>query len=317
MTEPASISRPPTPGELIRDRCFRGLTFGFAWLVVLVAVLVIWQIASVAQPAIAKHGLAPLTGTEWDGKTQFGFLPEIWGTLYSSILGVGIGGLFGVAVAIFLTQDFIQPRLETPLKNIVELLAAIPSVVYGLWGIFVVIPFIRPACAWLHENLGWIPLFDTRLAGPGLLPAALVLAIMVLPTVTAISRDALAAVPPKLREAAFGLGATRWETILAVILPTAARGVWGSIILAFGRALGETMALAMLVGNTNVMEWSVFAPADTLAAMLANKFPEASHAEMGILMYAALVLLAITLLVNIGGALIIRQTSVNLAGGHK
>jgi phosphate transport system permease protein len=317
MTEPASISRPPTPGELIRDRCFRGLTFGFAWLVVLVAVLVIWQIASVAQPAIAKHGLAPLTGTEWDGKTQFGFLPEIWGTLYSSILGVGIGGLFGVAVAIFLTQDFIQPRLETPLKNIVELLAAIPSVVYGLWGIFVVIPFIRPACAWLHENLGWIPLFDTRLAGPGLLPAALVLAIMVLPTVTAISRDALAAVPPKLREAAFGLGATRWEAILAVILPTAARGVWGSIILAFGRALGETMALAMLVGNANVMEWSVFAPADTLAAMLANKFPEASHAEMGILMYAALVLLAITLLVNIGGALIIRQTSVNLAGGHK
>ena len=317
MDEPASISRPPTPGELIRDRCFRGLTYGFAWLVVLVAVLVIWQIASVAQPAIAKHGLAPLTGTEWDGKTQFGFLPEIWGTLYSSILGVGIGGLFGVAVAIFLTQDFIQPKTETTLKNIVELLAAIPSVVYGLWGIFVVIPAIRPGCNWIHEHLGWIPLFDTRLAGPGLLPAALVLAIMVLPTVTAISRDALAAVPPKLREAAFGLGATRWEAILAVILPTAARGVWGSIILAFGRALGETMALAMLVGNTNVMEWSVFAPGDTLAAMLANRFPEASHAEMGILMYAALVLLAITLLVNIGGALIIRQTSVNLAGGHK
>ena len=121
-----------------------------------------------------------------------------WGTLYSSILGVGIGGLFGVAVAIFLTQDFIQPKWETPLKNIVELLAAIPSVVYGLWGIFVVIPFIRPSCTWLHENMGWVPLFDTRLTGPGMLPAALVLAIMVLPTVTAISRDALAAVPPKL-----------------------------------------------------------------------------------------------------------------------
>src|ERR1700724_2580638 len=124
MDEPASISRPPTPGEIFRARCFRGLTFGFAWLVVLVAVLVIWQIASVAQPAIAKHGLAPLTGSEWDGKTSFCFLPEIWGTLYSSILGVGIGGLFGVAVAIFLTQDFIQPKTETTLKNIVELLAA-------------------------------------------------------------------------------------------------------------------------------------------------------------------------------------------------
>jgi phosphate transport system permease protein len=317
MDESPAISRPPTPGEMLRDRCFRGLTFGFAWLVILTVVLVIWQIASVARPAIEKHGLAPLTTSEWDGKTKFGFLPEIWGTLYSSILGVGLGAVFGVAVAIFLTQDFIHPRYEKPLKNTVELLAAIPSVVYGLWGIFVVIPAIRPACAWVHEHLGWIPIFDTRLTGPGMLPAAIVLAIMVLPTVTAISRDALAAVPPKLREAAFGLGATRWETILAVILPTASRGVWGSIILAFGRALGETMALAMLVGNTNVMEWSVFSPADTLAAMLANKFPEASRAEMGVLMYAALVLLAITLLVNIVGALVIRQTSVNLAGSPK
>jgi phosphate transport system permease protein len=317
MDDSTPISRPPTAGELFRDRWFRGLTFAFAWLVISVVVLIIWQIAMVARPAIEKHGLAPLTTTEWDGKTHFGFLPEIWGTVYSSVLGVTIGGVFGVAVAIFLTQDFIQPKWEKPLKNIVELLAAIPSVVYGLWGIFVVIPTIRPACNWVHDHLGWVPFFDTRLTGPGLLPAALVLAIMVLPTVTAISRDALAAVPPKLREASFGLGATRWETILAVILPTASRGVWGSIILAFGRALGETMALAMLVGNTNVMEWSVFAPADTLAAMLANKFPEASHGEMGVLMYAALVLLLITLLVNIVGALIVRRTSVNLAGSHK
>jgi len=317
MEDLATISRPPTPGELFRDRCFRGLTLGFAWLVILVVVLIIWQIASVAAPAIEKHGLAPFTDTEWNGKTKFGFLPQIWGTVYSSVLGVAIGGIFGVAVAIFLTQDFIHPHLEKPLKNIVELLAAIPSVVYGLWGIFVVIPIIRPPCNWIHEHLGWIPLFDTRPTGPGLLPAALVLAIMVLPTVTAISRDALAAVPPKLREASFGLGATRWETILAVILPTASRGVMGAIILAFGRALGETMALAMLVGNTNVMEWSVFSPADTLAAMLANKFPEASRPEMGVLMYAALVLLAITLLVNIIGALIVRQTSINLAGSHK
>jgi phosphate transport system permease protein len=140
---------------------------------------------------------------------------------------------------------------------------------------------------------------------------------MVLPTVTAISRDALAAVPPKLREAAFGLGATRWETILAVVLPTASRGVWGSIILAFGRALGETMALAMLVGNSSVLRWSVFSPANTLAAMLANKFPEASTASIGVLMYAALVLLAITLMVNIVGGLIVRRTSINLAGGGK
>jgi phosphate transport system permease protein len=302
---------------MFRDRLFRGLTLAFAWLTILVVVLIIWQIAGAAAPAIQKYGTEPITSDKWDGKEHFGFLPEIWGTLYSSILGVAIGGFFGVAVAIFLTQDFLPPKWELVLKNVIELLAAIPSVVYGLWGIFVVIPAIRPACNWIHERLEWIPIFSTRLLGPGLLPAALVLAIMVLPTVTAISRDALAAVPPRLREAAFGLGATRWETILAVVLPTASRGVWGSIILAFGRALGETMALAMLVGNASVLDWSMFGPANTLAALLANKFPEASRTEVGVLMYAALVLLAITLLVNVVGALVVRRSTLSLTGGVK
>jgi phosphate transport system permease protein len=300
-----SIAREPTTGELIFDRFFRGATRGFAWLVILLVALIIWQIAFVAWPAAHKYGFSPLTSTTWDGsKNQFGILPEIVGTLFTSILGVGIGALFGVAIAIFLTQDFIAPKLELLLKNTIELLAAIPSVVYGLWGIFVVIPAIRPAANWVHDHLGWIPLFGTRLSGPGILPASLVLAIMVLPTVTAISRDSIAAVPNKLREAAFGLGATRWEAILGVILPTARRGVWGSIILGFGRALGETMALAMLAGNSNVLTWSVFSPANTLAALLANKFPEASDPEREMLMYAALVLLAITLLVNVLGTLI-------------
>src|SRR5262249_22757950 len=154
-------------------------------------------------------------------------------------------------------------------------------------------------CNWLNEHLGWIPFFETPLSGPGLLPAALVLAIMVMPTITAISRDALVAVPGKLREAAFGLGATKWETILAVVVPTASRGIYGGIILAFGRARGETMARAMLVGDASTMEWSLFAPADTLAALLAKKFPEASRIEVSALMYAALVLLGITLVVNV------------------
>jgi phosphate transport system permease protein len=157
------------------------------------------------------------------------------------------------------------------------LLAAIPSVVYGLWGLFVVIPLVRPACNWLHLKLGWIPLFGTTLSGPGMLPAAIVLSIMILPTITAISRDALVSVPSKLRMAAYGLGATQWETILAVILPTALRGIFGAIVLAFGRALGETMALAMLVGNGNKISVSLFSPANTLAALLANNFPEAGQ----------------------------------------
>jgi phosphate transport system permease protein len=165
-------------------------------------------------------------------------------------------------------------------------------------------------CNWLHLKLGWMPLFATDLSGPGVLPAVIVLAIMILPTITAISRDALVSVPSKLRMAAYGLGATRWEAILAVILPTASRGVFGGIVLAFGRALGETMALAMLVGNANQISLSLFSPANTLAALLANNFPEAGPKQVGVLMYAALVLLGITLIVNIIGALILQRAKM-------
>jgi phosphate transport system permease protein len=319
-TQESTISRPPSPGELALDRFLRGLTRAFAWFTILLIVFIVWQIGWQASPAMQKYGLGFITGRDWDaGKQEFGILPEICGTLYSSFLGVALGSLFGLAVAIFLTQDFIPPILEDLLKNIFNLLAAIPSVVYGLWGIFVVIPAIRPACNWLHASMGSIPIFSTPLLSVGLLPAALVLAIMVLPTVTAISRDALASVNPRLREAAFGLGATRWETILAVILPTASRGIYGSIILGFGRAIGETMALAMLVGSVNKLSWSVLAPADTLAALLANKFPEASSSmELGVLMYTALVLLGLTLLVNLGGEwLMLRATSATTREGTR
>jgi phosphate transport system permease protein len=311
MTEnPAPISQPPTSFEYGWDWTFRKLTLATAiWCIALV-VLMVGQIAYRASPAIEKHGTKFFTTSKWNPKTEeVGIAPQIGGTLYSSILGVAIGSLFGVAVAIFLTQDFLPYKWEIALKNIVELLAAIPSVVYGLWGIFVLIPRIRPPANWLHEHFGDFIFFGTRLSGPGLLPAALVLAIMVLPTVTAISRDALAAVPNRLREAAFGLGATRLEAITGVIVPTALRGIYGSIILAFGRAVGETMALAMLLGNTNSFDWSLFAPGNTLAALLANQWPEASTEEKSSLLYAGLVLLGITLLINIVGTLIIMRTS--------
>src|SRR6516165_1494065 len=308
--EIGTVARPPTPREVLEDRAFRGLTRAFAWFTMLLVVLILGGVTWQAWPVLQRFGAAPLTSAHWDAsKEEFGILPEVWGTVYSSVLGVSIGSLFGVAVAVFLTQDFIPPRIELFIKNVVELLAAIPSVVYGLWGIFVVIPAIRPAAEWLHGHLGWIPVFGTRLSGPGLLPAALVLATMALPTVSAISRDAIAAVPPKLREAAFGLGATRWEAIRAVILPTAARGIYGSIILAFGRAVGETMALAMLFGNTNSFSWSLFAPGNTLAALMANQWSESGDVEKGALMYAGLVLLGITLAINILGTLVIMRTA--------
>jgi phosphate transport system permease protein len=315
MAEPqTSIARPPTSWERALDLGFRGLTRLLAVLAIGLVVWLVVQIAITASPAIREYGAGFLVNDQWNpgaknAEDRFGIAPQIGGTLYSSILGVAIGTLFGVAVALYLTQDFLPYKVEIFLKNVVELLAAIPSVVYGLWGIFVVIPLLRPLCNWIHDVLGTIPLFGTRLLGPGLLPAALVLAIMVLPTVTAISRDALASVPPKLREAAFGLGATRWETIFGVILPTASRGIYGSIILAFGRAVGETMALAMMLGNTNSFSWSLFAPGNTLAALLANQWPESGEGERYALMYAGLVLLGITLLINIIGTLILQRTT--------
>ena len=161
-------------------------------------------------------------------------------------------------MAIFLTQDFLPPRLAQVFRTIVELLAAIPSVVYGLWGLFVVVPAMRPAANWLHEQLGWIPFFGSSLSGPGLAPAAVVLAIMVLPTVAAVSQDALRLVPYKVKEAAYGMGATRWAAILRVMLPAASTGIFGALVLGFGRALGETMALAMLIGNSNQISLSLF-----------------------------------------------------------
>jgi phosphate transport system permease protein len=331
------ISQPPSTLDNIFDRAFRRSTLIIAWSTIALMFWLVFSIGRQAMPAVRAYGISFLTTSTWDpNKAQFGILPAISGTMYSSVLGLIIGTLFGVAIAIFLSEGFLAVGLESVLKVLhlndrrpwssipnrvedflkltVELLAAVPSVVFGLWGIFVVIPLIRPPADWLHSHLGWIPFFGTSLSGPGLMPASIVLAIMVLPTISAISRDALVAVPPKMREAAFGMGATRWEAILAVFIPTAATGIFGAIILGFGRALGETMALAMLAGNANVISWSLFSPANTLAALLANHFPEADAVEVGALMYAALVLLAITLLVNVVGTLILERADASLKG---
>ncbi len=338
MAEAKAITQPPSGLQKMTDSAFRGLCYSFAWLSILVVIFIVLRIAFAAAPAMHQYGLGFLTTRTWDpNKEQYGILPEIWGTLYTSVLALVIGTAFGVAAAVFLCEGYLGEfvfsvlkmlhvefhpfwgklpiRMEEILKNLVELLAAIPSVVYGLWGLFIVIPLIRPACNWMHLKMGWFAPFGTPLSGPGVFPAVLVLSIMILPTITAISRDALVAVPPKLRMAAYGLGATPWETIFAVILPTAARGIVGGILLAFGRALGETMALAMLCGNANTISLSLFSPANTLAALLANTFPEAQHKEVGILMYAALVLLGITLVVNMIGAFILQRASAGLEGG--
>ncbi len=305
----SSISGPPSSGEYTRDRVFRGVAWTSAFLIIALTAYILWEIGREAAPAMQEYGTSFVTGTTWNvNKGEFGVLPEIWGTLYSSVLALILGGVFGIAIAIFLTQDFIHHRLATVFRTIVEMLAAIPSVVFGLWGIYVLIPLLKPGAEWLHEQFGWFPLFGTDLSGPGMAPAALVLAIMILPTVAAISVDAFRRIPYKVKEAAYGMGTTRWEAILKVMLPTASSGILAALVLGFGRALGETMALAMLIGNSNQISVSLFAPANTLASLLASSFPEAGQIEVQALMYAAVVLLAITFIVNVVGLAVQQHT---------
>jgi phosphate transport system permease protein len=312
-----TLAAPPSSNDYLKDTLFRSFAYFCALSIILLLVFIIFELGSQALPAMQKHGLGFVTGTTWDTNNEvFGVLPEIWGTLYSALIALVIGGGLGVGIAIFLTQGFVHTKLEVTFRTIIELLAAIPSVVYGLWGIYVLIPLIRPVAAFLHAHFGWVPFFNTELSGPGLAPAALVLAIMILPTVAAISADAFRRIPYKVKEAAYGMGANKWEVILKVMLPTASSGILAGLVLGFGRALGETMALAMLIGNINSIELSLFAPANTLAALLASTFPEAGEVEVQALMYAALVLLVITFIVNIAG-LAVQQYTMRQFEGKK
>jgi phosphate transport system permease protein len=309
------IAQPPTGWQRGSDVGFRFMTYAFGAAVSLLLLAVVGEILRHGGDAMSTYGLGFLTSSSWDAnRADFGILPEILGTLYTSFWALLLGGVLGITLALVLSQGFMPHRWELVMKNVVELLAAIPSVVYGLWGIFVLVPMLRPVAGWLGEHLGFIPLFEGQLSGPGILPASLVLAIMILPTITAVSREAMAAVPPRLAAAAYGLGATRWEVIFRVTLPTASGGIFGALVLGLGRAFGETMALAMLAGNANKFSWSLFSPGNTLAALLANHFPEAGTVEVSALLYAAAVLLLITLAVNILGSLIMMRATAGLRG---
>ncbi|MGP1385272.1 MAG: phosphate ABC transporter permease subunit PstC [Thainema sp.] len=290
------------------DRGFILATRLFAIAIAGILVLIGVQTAIDAWPAIQEYGVRFLYTSDWDPvNSEYGALPMIYGTLMSSLIALLFAVPLGVGTAIFLSEDFIPPKVRAPLVFMVELLAAIPSIVYGLWGIYVLIPFLDPIGAWLHDNFGWFFLFQTPYIGPGLFPAGIILVIMILPIVTAISRDSLASLPPNLRQASLGLGATRWTTIFRVLIPAAFSGIVGGTMLALGRALGETMAVTLLVGNSNNLNFSILAPGNTIASLLANQFAEASGLQVAALMYAALVLFLMTLIVNVLAELIIRK----------
>jgi phosphate transport system permease protein len=251
-------------------------------------------------------------------RSVFGVAPFLIGTTVSSLIALIFALPLGLAIAIFLSEDFLPLPVRQFVRFTVEMLAAIPSVVYGLWGIFVVIPLVQAFGAWAVVAFKNLPVLNTIFAPPAygnsMLTASLVLALMILPTITAISRSALVAVPGTLREGAYALGSTRWEAIFGVILPTAAPGIVAATILALGRAMGETMAVAMLIGNSSRLTWSLLSPAGTLAGLLANQFGEAEGLQVSSLMYAALLLVVLTLFVNIAGEAVLRYTQRRTAG---
>lgn len=295
------------------DKVFSRLTLFFALVVVAILIGTVAYLAIIAMPSIHKFGIGFLSSTTWDPAKQiFGALPAIYGTLITSIIGLIIAIPISLGTAIFLTE--LAPSwMRSSASFLVEMLAAIPSVIIGLWGIFVLQPIIKsPIESWLGSKLGFLPLFQGPPFGIGFLAAGVILAIMTIPIIAAISRDAIKAVPNTQREAMYALGATRWEIISKAVIPYCRSSLIGGSILGLGRALGETMAVTMIIGNGYKLTASLFSPGSTIASKIANEFAEATtNLYTASLVELALILFVITLLVNVGARLLVwRLTAV-------
>ncbi|HYE14218.1 MAG TPA: phosphate ABC transporter permease subunit PstC [Pyrinomonadaceae bacterium] len=304
-----------SPTGNLGDAIFRGLLSCCALLIVAVVVAMFVEIGSNARLSIDEFGLSFLTGRDWDPiRGEFGALPFVYGTVVSSLLGLLIAVPFSLGVAVFLVEQAPR-RLARPIAFMVELLAAIPSVVYGLWGIFVLAPFMREHVGPpLQKWLGWLPLFQGTVTGVGLLTGGVILAIMVTPIITAVVRDVLAAVPVSQREAALALGATKWETT-RVVLANGGPGIAGAVILGLGRAVGETMAVTMVIGNRPEISASLFEPSYTIASVIANEFTEATgDLYLSALVELGLVLFLVTFVINGAARLLVWSVTRGTSG---
>jgi phosphate transport system permease protein len=288
-----------------QDLGFRLGTGIVALSLVLLVVMIGWELARQSQLSIAKFGLRFWINDVWDPVSgEFGARPFIWGTLYSSVLALTLATPIALGIAIFLSE-LCPAWLRQPLTFLTELLAAIPSIVYGLWGIFVLVPAVRTLEASMPAVLRQLPIFSGPPVGVGMLSAVLILAVMIIPFTSSVAREVLRAVPMSQREAAYALGATQWEAIRAALY-YARTGIIGAIMLGFGRALGETMAVTMVIGNNPQISLSLFAPQYTMAAVLANEFTEAAdELYLDALIEVGLVLFVITLIVNMASRVLI------------
>jgi phosphate transport system permease protein len=291
------------------DRLFEGVSFAASLAVIGILLWLTWVIFKQAWPAIRQFGLGFLTGREWNpNELIFGALPYIYGTLVSALCALMLAVPIGLAIAIITSEKFLPPAMQSPIVFLVEMIASIPSVIVGFWGMFVLVPALEPVMLWLYSKFAWIPFFSTETSGFSMFAAVVILAVMILPTIAAISRDVLRAFPSDLRNASIALGATRWEMILTVLLPSSLSGIVGAVMLALGRALGETMAVTMVIGNSDRLNISLFDAGNTIPSMLANQFAEAMDPlHVGALMYLALVLFLLTLLVNVGAVYLVQM----------
>ncbi|HVF89662.1 MAG TPA: phosphate ABC transporter permease subunit PstC [Blastocatellia bacterium] len=292
--------------ERIGDRLFKATTLVFALLIAGLVLLIILEMALNSTLSFEKFGAGFLSSQVWNPvQEEFGALPFIYGTAVSSVLSLLIAVPVSIGVALYLVEH--APRaLSTPISFLVQLLAAIPSVVYGLWGIFVLAPLLRDhVYPSIQASLGFLPIFQGNISGLGMLTAGIILSIMIVPIITAVTTDVLRAVPGSQREASFALGATRWEAS-RVVLQNARSGVTGAIILGLGRAVGETMAVTMVIGNRPEISASLFAPSFTIASAIANEFTEAtSEIYRHALVELGLILFVITFIINASARLLV------------
>jgi phosphate transport system permease protein len=323
MSSPAAIAdeaRPLGRASSFMSRLKRGeevtyiITLTCAFSIVAITALLSYQLFLGSALARHKFGWSFLWSSTWDPVAgQFGALPFIYGTLVTSALALLLAVPLGVGAAIFLAE-LAPPRISDLLTFLIELLAAVPSVIFGLLGIFVLVPALRVIEPALRATLGFLPLFQGPFYGVSLFSAGVILAIMIVPFIISISREVLLAVPNDQREAALALGATRWEATWQAVVPFARKGITGSIFLALARALGETMAVTMVIGNDPKIRASLFAPGYSIAAVIANEFAEATgDLDLSALILLGLVLFALTIIINGAARLLIASTSGTVA----
>ncbi len=299
------------------DCLFKAITAAFALSIVLILLLMTYEMIRQSLPSLQAFGWSFIWSREWDAvQENFGALPYLYGSIVSSVLALALATPLSIGTALFITE--IAPtRFGGMIAALVELLAAIPSVIYGLWGVLVMAPWLQQTVQpLLIEHLGFLPFFQGAPYGVSMLAAVIILMIMVVPIITSIAKEVLLAVPNSQKEAAFGIGATRWEMIRIAVLPYARSGILGAVILGFGRAVGETMAVTMVIGNTPQISLSLLSPGYTMPSVIANEFAETtSKLHASALMEIGLILLVVALIINALARLLI--WSVSRQGGSR